>query len=74
MVCFVVLSAIELLGNATSFLSKLWWSEERQWLVSFRSPLEIWRGNPTYVMLEVVTCIRGGSRIFRGGGPGANFL
>ena len=42
------------------FLSKLWWSEERQWLVSFRSPLEIWRDNPTYVILEVVTCIWAG--------------
>lgn len=36
---------------------KLWRSEERAWLVSFRSPLEIWAENPTYLMLEIVTYV-----------------
>jgi len=43
--------------NFTSSLSGFWWSDERRWLVSFRSPLEIWQDNPSYVLLEVVTYI-----------------
>lgn len=38
-------------------LEKLWYSEERLWFVSFRNPLEIWAENPTFLMLEVVTCV-----------------
>ena len=38
-------------------LAKLWSSEERKWLVSFRSPLEIWAENPTFLMLEIVTYV-----------------
>ena len=33
---------------------ELWTSEERRWLVSFRSPLEIWSENPTFLALELV--------------------
>ena len=40
-----------------SSAEKLWSSEERAWLVSFRSPLEVWTENPTYLMLEIVTYV-----------------
>ena len=45
---------------AAEYLSKakkLWESDERKWLVSFRSPLEIWEDNPTFLMLEIVTYV-----------------
>ena len=34
---------------------ELWTSGERRWLVSFRSPLEIWSENPTFLAVELVT-------------------
>ena len=35
-------------------LKALWESEERRWVVSFRSPVEIWHENPTQLVYEVV--------------------
>ena len=34
---------------------ELWTSGERRWLMSFRSPLEIWSENPTFLAVELVT-------------------
>ncbi len=31
-----------------------WVSDERKWLVSFRSPVEIWSDNPTYLVCEIL--------------------
>ena len=42
------------------YLSKarsLWESDERKWVVSFRSPLQVWADNPTFLLLEVVTYV-----------------
>ena len=48
---------MDALRVALTNLDELWRSEERKWLVSFRSPLEVWGENPTFLMLEIVTYI-----------------
>lgn len=47
----------ELFHTALAESAKAWGSEERKWLLSFRSPAEIWAENPTFLLLEVVTYI-----------------
>ncbi len=45
---------MDFIKNVSSLASELWLSKERQWIVSFTNPVEIWRDNPTYLMLEIV--------------------
>ena len=40
-----------------SEVKRLWASDERKWAVSFRSPLEVWADNPSFLLLEVVTYV-----------------
>ena len=43
--------------HVEKFLTALqngWESEERKWLVSLRSPLDIWQENPTFLACEIL--------------------
>ena len=45
---------MEHVEKALKALQNGWESEERKWLVSLRSPLDIWQENPTFLACEIV--------------------
>ena len=45
------------LNRALNLSTKLWQSEERKWLISFKNPVLVLKDNPTFLMLELVTIL-----------------
>ncbi len=45
---------MEHVEKVLAVLKRGWESEERKWFILFRSPVEIWADNPTYLACELV--------------------